>query len=158
MNDGKLPSLYTKETREYARHVRYLRDVRGSRVSLFSPLSRMHHVTRGCATSEGTPRLAAFAHVKRMTLQVITLSPSWLASSRRFRHKLRHPRSVELDNLRWLLDLFPPNNVWLIPSLRYPDFETKCLSLVPTVRKRALHADVWWMFVPAVAKHATIPI
>jgi hypothetical protein len=68
MNDGKLPFLYTKETREYARHVRYLRDVRGSQVSLFSFLSRMHHVTRECATSEGVPRLAAFAYVKRMTL------------------------------------------------------------------------------------------
>jgi hypothetical protein len=64
--------LYTKETREYARHVRYWRDVRGSQVSLFSCLSRIHHVTRVCATSGGRQGQAPFAHVKRVTLQVIT--------------------------------------------------------------------------------------
>jgi hypothetical protein len=51
MKNGTPTILYTKETREYARHVRYWRDVRGSQVSLFSCLSRMHHVTRVCATS-----------------------------------------------------------------------------------------------------------
>jgi hypothetical protein len=84
MKDGTPTILYTKETREYARHVRYWRDVRDSRVSLFSCLSRINHVTRVCATSGERQGQRPFAHVKRVTLQVITLSPSWLASSRRY--------------------------------------------------------------------------
>jgi hypothetical protein len=72
MKDGTLPILYTKETREYARHVRYWRDVRGSQVSLFSCLSRMHHVTRVCATSGECQDQPVFVHVKRVTLRVIT--------------------------------------------------------------------------------------
>jgi hypothetical protein len=72
MKDGTPTILYTKETREYARHVRYWRDVRGSQVSLFSCLSRMHHVTRVCATSGECQDQPVFVHVKRVTLQVIT--------------------------------------------------------------------------------------
>jgi hypothetical protein len=41
MKDGTPTILYTKETRVYARHVRYQRDVRGSQASLFSCLSRI---------------------------------------------------------------------------------------------------------------------
>ena len=66
----------------YARHVRHQRDVRDSLVSRFSSLSRMYNVARVCATSGECQGSTAFAHVKRVTLQVITLSPSWLASSR----------------------------------------------------------------------------
>jgi hypothetical protein len=73
MKDGTLTILYTKETREYARHVRYWRDVRGSQVSLFSCLSRMHHVTRVCATSGECQDQPVFVHVKRVTLRIITL-------------------------------------------------------------------------------------
>jgi hypothetical protein len=72
MKDGTPTVLYTKETRGYARHVRYWRDVRGSQVSLFSCLSRMHHVTRVCATSGECQDQPVFVHVKRVTLQVIT--------------------------------------------------------------------------------------
>ena len=75
MKDGNLTVLYTKETREYARHVRYWRDVRGSQVSLFSCLSRINHVTRIYATSRERQGQRPFAHVKRVTLQVITLAP-----------------------------------------------------------------------------------
>jgi hypothetical protein len=84
MKDGTLTILYTKETREYARHVRYWRDVRGSQVSLFSCLSHMHHVTRVCAMSGECQDQPVFMHVKRVTLRIIILSPSWLASSRRY--------------------------------------------------------------------------
>ena len=84
MKDGNPTILYTKETREYARHVRYWRDVRGSQVSLFSRWSRINHVTRVCATSGERQDPWSFAHVKPVTLQVITLSPSCLASSRRY--------------------------------------------------------------------------
>jgi hypothetical protein len=73
MKDGTPTILYTKETREYARHVRYWRDVRGSQVSLFSCLSRMHHVTRVCATSGERQDQPVFVHVKRVTLRIITL-------------------------------------------------------------------------------------
>ena len=73
MKDGTPTILYTKETREYARHVRYWRDVRDSRVSLFSCLSRINYVTRICATSGERQGQRPFAHVKRVTLQVITL-------------------------------------------------------------------------------------
>jgi hypothetical protein len=72
MKDGTPTILYTKETREYARHVRYWRDVRGSQVSLFSCLSRMYHVTRVCATSGECQGQPVFVHVKRVTLRVIT--------------------------------------------------------------------------------------
>ena len=73
MRNGTPTILHTKETREYARHVRYWRDVRDSRASLFSCLSRINHVTRVCATSGERQGQRPFAHVKRVTLQVITL-------------------------------------------------------------------------------------
>jgi hypothetical protein len=65
MKDGNLTILYTKETREYARHVRYWRDVRGSQVSLLSCLSRMKHVTGVCATSGERQGQRPFAHVNK---------------------------------------------------------------------------------------------
>jgi hypothetical protein len=71
MKDGTPTILYTKETREYARHVRYWRDLRGSQVSLFSCLSRINHVTRVCAMSGERQGQRPFAHVKRVTRQVI---------------------------------------------------------------------------------------
>lgn len=74
MKDGTPTILYTKETREYVRHVRYWRDVRGSQVSLFSRWSRINHVTRVCAMSRERQDPWSFAHVKRVTLQVITTS------------------------------------------------------------------------------------
>jgi hypothetical protein len=73
MEDGTPTIVCTEETREYTRHVRYWRDVRDSHVSLFSCLSRMNHVTRVCATSGERQGQRPFAHVKRATLQVITL-------------------------------------------------------------------------------------
>jgi hypothetical protein len=76
MKDGTPTILYTKETRVYARHVRYQRDVRDSRVSRFSCLSRMKHVIRVCATSGECQGSTAFVHVKRVTLQVITVRSS----------------------------------------------------------------------------------
>ena len=72
MKDGTPTILYTKETRVYARHVRYQRDVRDSRVSRFSCLSRMNHVTRVCATSGERQGQRPFAHVMRVVLQAIT--------------------------------------------------------------------------------------
>ena len=72
MNDGKLPSPCTKETREYARHLRCLRDVRRSQISLFSSFSRMNHSDRVCAMSWERQGQQPVAHVKRVTLQVIT--------------------------------------------------------------------------------------
>ena len=47
--------------------------MRGSQVSLFSCLSRINHVTRVCATSEQRQGQRHSAHVKRVTLQVITI-------------------------------------------------------------------------------------
>ena len=67
MKDGTPTILYTKETREYARHVRYWRDVRGSQVSLFSLWSRINHVIRVCATSGERQDPWSFAHVKMRT-------------------------------------------------------------------------------------------
>ena len=69
MKDGTPTVLYTKETRVYARHVRYQRDVRDSRVSRFSCLSRMNHVTRVCATSGEVSSLLSCAHAKRVHLE-----------------------------------------------------------------------------------------
>jgi hypothetical protein len=74
MKDGTPTILYTKETYEYARHVRYWRDVQDSQVSLFSCLSRIHYVTRACATSGKRQGQRPFAHVKQVTLRVITHS------------------------------------------------------------------------------------
>jgi hypothetical protein len=72
---GSTPTtLYTKETRQDARHVRYWRDVRGSQISLFSYLSRMNHVTRICATSGECQGQPTFVHVKRVTRQVVARS------------------------------------------------------------------------------------
>ena len=70
--NGNSTVLYTKETREYARHVRCYRDARGSQVSHSSLRSRINHVTRVCATSGERQDQWSFAHVKPVTLQVIT--------------------------------------------------------------------------------------
>jgi hypothetical protein len=72
MNDGTPTILYTKETREYLRHVRCWRYARDSQVSLFSRLSRMYHVAGICATSGKCPGQTTFVHVKRVTMRVIT--------------------------------------------------------------------------------------
>lgn len=77
MKDGISTVLYTKKTREYARHVRYWRDARGAQVSLislFSCSSRTNHVTLACATSGERQGQRPFAHVKRVALQVITVA------------------------------------------------------------------------------------
>jgi hypothetical protein len=73
MKDGTPTTLYTKKTRVYARHMRYQRDARGSRVSFFSCLSRTTDATRVCAMSEECQGQMPFAHVKRVTLRVVTL-------------------------------------------------------------------------------------
>jgi hypothetical protein len=65
MKDGTPTILYTKETGGYARHVR------GPQVSVFSLWSRINHVTRGWGTFGKGQGLQPFAHVKRVTLQVI---------------------------------------------------------------------------------------
>jgi hypothetical protein len=84
MKDGNLAILYTKETREYARHVRYWRDVRGF-ASLALLVLVAHEARDPCMCDVwGAPRPEALRACKQVTLQVITLSPSWLASSRRY--------------------------------------------------------------------------
>jgi hypothetical protein len=64
MKDETPTIPYTKETCEYAQHV-------VSHILLFSCSSRMHLVTRVCATSGERQGQRLLAHVKRVTLQVI---------------------------------------------------------------------------------------
>jgi hypothetical protein len=76
MNDDTPTVPCTKKTHEYARHVRYWRDVQGLQVSLFSYLWCVSHVTRVCATLRERQVQSLLAHVKRVTLQVVTLVTS----------------------------------------------------------------------------------
>jgi hypothetical protein len=76
MKDGTPTNLYTKETRDYARHVRYWRNTRGSQASLFSCSLRTNHMTHACATSGECQGQMPFVYVKGVTLYVVTLCRS----------------------------------------------------------------------------------
>jgi hypothetical protein len=71
MEDGNLANLYNKDTRDYTRHVRCLRDAQDSQVSLFLAIVAHEHVTCVFVTSGDYQDSLSFAYTKRVTVEAV---------------------------------------------------------------------------------------